>query len=416
MKITERLYGIITFIMVVSLLFSYKINSLCIILLFAVWLLEGGFRYKFRQLLREPFFLLNALLFLLYVVSITQSSDQHTARFFVEKNLSLVVLPLVLLSKKRFSAQQIYTFCMAFIAGTCLLMLVATIAALKDYFQGYQGTVFFYHKLAGQVGLSAIIASLLCTVSMALLFYVPLPQKIKLVAGLALAGWVVLLASKLFLLVLLLIVFINVLSGAAAKVRRATMLSLALVALLIACTHNPVRRRFEDILKFRSTYLTAASYNEGIYFDGLSMRLVFIRFGLEIMQEEQHYLLGVGTGDAEALLRDKIKSYHMYTGNGLDDKEGYLQYGYHNELLQKFVQLGITGLLVFLCITGYVYYMAYRYKDSLLRNLMLLFTFSFFTDTLLEHQVGLVIFLLFVCLAVNRIRLEQEPHVENAFS
>lgn len=98
----------------------------------------------------------------------------------------------------------------------------------------------------------------------------------------------------------------------------------------------------------------------------------------------------------------------MYQGDGVKDKQGYLQFGYHNEFLQKFVQLGITGLSVFIALLAYGYYLAFRYRHRFLGNLLLLFTFSFFTDTLLEQQVGLVLFLTFSCIAISEIRAGKE--------
>jgi O-antigen ligase len=165
-----------------------------------------------------------------------------------------------------------------------------------------------------------------------------------------------------------------------------------------------VRKRFEDVGKFHTEYLSMKMYNPGMYFDGLSMRLIFVRFGLEIFREQGNYLLGVGTGDAEHLLKEKIKAYNMYQGDGVKDKAGYLQFGFHNQLLQKLLQLGLLGFAVFLATIVYCFAMAIKYKDGFLLNLILIFTLTFFTDTLLEHQVGLVMFLSFACMAINTIR------------
>lgn len=407
MKISGKLYWIISLLLVSSLLFSYKINSLCIIALFLTWLIEGGFALKFRQLIREPFFLLNVLLFVLYLLSVTQSEDKATARFFVEKNLSLVVLPLVLLSKKRFTKEEVFTLGKVFIAGTVLLMTVATAVAVRNYFLVHNIDVFFYHKLPEPVGASAIVASLFCILSLALLFYLP-AGKWKGVTGILLSVWLLLLASKLFLAVFCLMLLFNLAGRLSLRAKMLAGLVAATLGIVLVVVPNPLYQRFSDMGKFHRYYLTAPVFNDGIYFDGLSLRLVYIRFGLEIMKDENSYWWGTGTGDAEALLRQKIRTYHMYQGDGVKDKQGYLQFGYHNEFLQKFVQLGITGLSVFIALLAYGYYLAFRYRHRFLGNLLLLFTFSFFTDTLLEQQVGLVLFLTFSCIAISEIRAGKE--------
>ncbi len=407
MKITGKLYWVISLLLVSSLFFSYKINSLCIIALLLTWLVEGGFVLKCRRLVREPFFLLSVLLFVLYLFSIAQSADKANARFFVEKNLSLVVLPLVLLSKQWFTQAEIFTLGKVFVAGTVLLMTVATIGAVRSYLLVHNIDVFFYHKLPGSVGVSAIIASLFCILSLALLFYLP-AGKWKGIAGVLLSVWLLLLASKLFLTVLCLMLLFNLAGKFGLRTKLLAGFVAVTLGILLVAIPNPLARRFSDMGKFHRYYLTAPVFNEGIYFDGLSLRLVYIRFGLEIMKEENSYWFGTGTGDAEALLQQKIKAYHMYQGDGVGDKQGYLQYGYHNEFLQKFVQLGITGLSVFIALLVYSYYLAIRYRRPFLGNLLLLFTFSFFTDTLLEQQVGLVLFLTFSCIAISEIRAGKE--------
>lgn len=402
-NIIATAYNLLVILLLSSLLFSYPLNSLCIIALLVVWLIEGGFRAKLRRLRQEPFFWLCAALFLLYLLSIGLSQDKTNARFFVEKNLSLIVLPLVLLSRPPFSARQIALTGKVFIAGTCLLMGIASLLAIRDFWLTGQTAVFFYHKLSTHVGISAIVASLFCIVSVAWLFYLPVFRG-KWVLAVLLSIWLFFLSSKLFLFLLAILVLINTVKKIS---RKAGMLAISCCLVLVAALvliPNPVKKRFGEMRRFQWSYLTSGSFNEGIYFDGLSLRVVFVRFGMEIVNERKAWLLGTGTGDAEALLQQKIRAYHMYTGDGVQDREGYLQYGYHNEFLQKYVQLGLLGLSVFLVLLGYCYRMAYRYRNRLLLQLLLIFTFTFFTDTLLEQQVGIVLFLTVACLAIGDIR------------
>lgn len=416
MKYTGKLYFWLTLLLIGSLLFSYKLNSLCIILLLVTWLIEGDFREKARRLVSEPFFVLNALLFLFYIISIKVSADSTTARFFVEKNLSLLVLPLVFLSKKRFTATETGIFCKTFVAGTLLLMSLALIKATLAFGATGDSDVFFYHRLAEQVGISAIIASLHCVVSVGLLFYLHINSRVRWVAITVFGLFVLLLLSKLFLLVLFLLVLVNTYPLVSGKIKIAVLSASLLLLLVITFTANPVRKRFEDMGKFQASYLSATAFNPGMYFDGLSLRLLFVRFGLEIMQEKGNYLLGVGTGDAETLLKQKIIGYNMYQGDGVAGKQGYLQFGYHNQFLQKLVQLGITGFVLFISGIIYCLIVAKKYGNKMLGNLVLIFTFSFFTDTLLEHQVGLVMFLTFASMGISEIRRKQDSYNEDSLA
>lgn len=404
MKAIPKIYFGIWVLLIASLTFSYKINSLCIIALLLVWLADAGFAAKFKTLVREPFFIGNSVLFCLYLVSIIVSEDKATARFFVEKNLSLVALPMILLSMKRLTQNQFFISAKVFVACTCVLMSVATLLAIRQWLAVHQYEVFFYHKLSSQVGISAIIASLLCIVSVALLFALPGFDWKRAICLILLSAWLILLSAKLFLFMLGVLLLFNVLRYIKTRGKVLMLSAIVLVALLIAFTQNPVRKRFGDMGKFHTGYLSAKMYDPGMYFDGLSMRLIWIKFGLEIFKEKGNYLLGTGTGDAEHLLQEKIKAYNMYQGDGVTDKEGYLQYGYHNQLLQKLIQLGLTGFAVFTGMIVYCLVIAIRYKNRFLLNLMIIFILTFFTDTLLEQQVGLVMFLSFTCMALNQVR------------
>jgi len=411
-NIIRQSYFWIMCLLIVSLFFSNKVNSLCIIALLITWLLERNFRDKCTTLLKEPFFLLNAFLLGVYIISIVFSDNKSTARFFVEKNLSLLILPMVLLSKTPFMLSEIKTFGKIFISATFIVMAFCTLAAAGNFRTGHNYEVFFYHALAGNAGISAIIASFFCLISIACLLSLEVFEGWKWLLLLIFSAWLVLLSSKLFIVVLLVMLLLNIANKLSRKIKLMALSGIILLAAVIAITNNPVRSRFEDIGKFNTDYLYAKKFNPGIYFDGLSLRLVFIRFGLEIMQEDGNYLFGVGTGDAETLLQEKIRAYDMYTGDGVKDKLGYLQFGFHNEFLQKFLQTGIVGLGLFLSVLVYCIAMAVKHRSKLLLNLMLIYLFSFFTDTIMEVQTGLVIFLTFAALSVSMIRMKERYNNE----
>jgi O-antigen ligase len=387
--------------MICVLPWSLKLNSVGIIALLLLWLVEGEFKEKFQGLLREPFFILNALLFLLYLLSLFFSEDRITARFFIEKNLSLILIPLIFLSKRKFHLSEIHHLFKAFSGCILLMMLIATSMAIHQFVVDGDYHVFFYHALAHQVGISAIVASLLCCVSIAVLFALPEKGKLKNAVILLFCIWIIFLAAKLFLLVLALLLLVNVFVFLSRRLKIAAVGLFVAIVLVLTLTHNPLRNRFADMDHFSWTYLQKPVFDKADYFDGLSLRLLYVRFSLDIMTEQRQYVWGVGTGDAERLLKEKIIAHNMYTGDGITDKEGYLALSFHNEYLQKFVQLGIAGLTLFLAVIGYCFWLAVTRRNKLLLNLLLIFCLSFITDTLVETQLGLVSYLTFLCLAIN---------------
>ena len=408
LKPLSKAYFIVMVLLVCSIVINNAMNSICIMMLLAVWLVERGFGCKWKQLLREPFFILNALSLVLYAISIGISHDKGSAIFFFTKNLSLIIIPTVLLSGREFNKAQINLILKAFILCVFIAMSIESLLSLIQYFETHDRSFFFYHKLVGSIDIGgAIIASFFCMTSMVFLFYLPDKGRLKWFLYAAFGVWIILLNSKMFLATLLLLFLINGFSLLTTRVKIVSILIIASGVLFLSVINNPIKQRFMDMSHFQKSYLTASTFNPDMYFDGLSLRVIYIRFGLEIMRENGNYLIGVGSGDAENLLKKKIASYNMYTGDGVTEKEGYLKYGYHNEYLQRLVQFGFAGFSLFMAAIVYCFYMAIKYKQKLLLSLMIIFSSSFFTDTLIEHQVGLVSFLVFSCLCIIIIRDDQ---------
>ena len=343
LKPLSKAYFIAMLLLVCSIVFNNAMNSACIILLLVVWLAEQGFQQKWKHLVKEPFFILNALLLLVYILGIGLSEDKQNAIFFFTKNLSLVIIPMVLLSGKQLEQPHFYLLLKAFILCVFIQMSVESILSVFRFAATHDTGYFFYHKLVSNINMGgAIVASFFCMMSMAFLFYLPDKNKIKWLLCCIFTVWIILLDSKMFLATLLLLIFMNGIRRLSLPQKITSFMVIAASLLLLAFTNNPIKKRFMDMDHFQKSYLTATSFSPDMYFDGLSLRLVYIRFGLEIMHENGNYFTGAGTGDAENLLKKKIVAYHMYTGDGIKEKEGYLKYGYHNEYLQKLVQLGFS--------------------------------------------------------------------------
>jgi hypothetical protein len=413
LRFLSKAYFIVMLLLVCSIVLNNAMNSICIMLLLAVWLVERSFKTKWHQLKKEPFFILNIIVFVFYLIGLGLSKDKGNAGFFVTKNLSLLIIPTVILSIRNLSTSQIYILLKAFVLCVFMQMLVETFLSVIKYCETRDASYFIYHKLVSNIEMGgAIVASFFCTLSIAFLFYLPNKGMLKWLLYATFSVWIILLDSKMFLATLLLLFMSNQFIKLS-RTLKITSLALIITSLiLLAITNNPIKQRFMDMNHFNKSYLTAKTFNQGMYFDGLSLRLIYIKFGLEIMHENGNYILGAGTGDAENLLRKKIIAYNMYTGNGTTEKEGYLKYGYHNEYLQRLVQFGFAGFGIFMASIFYCYYMAIKHRQKLLLSLMIILTCSFFTDTLLEHQIGLASYLVFACLCIVTIRNKQAIYRE----
>ncbi len=400
--IIEPLYFFVLCGILVSLFVHPKLSSIGIILLSLVWIADGFTREKVRAFAAHPFFIASSLLFVSYLVSWLFSADKAAAAFAIEKKLALPLLPAIILSMPEFTNkrwQQLFTL---FIGATVVTMLVALLISLYQYNISGDVNGFFYHNLVSGVHLSAITASCFCLISLVLVVHSALRKRYRNIIGLALILFLLLLSSKMFLFLLFVLGFIYVFSLKVMRYRIILLSGFAISLLLIITTSNPLKKRFADIAKFNTEKVLARQYKAEEYFDGLSMRLVYVRFSKEIIQEHHAFWLGVGTGDAEALLQQKIAQSGMYTGNGTSDK-GYLEYGFHNQYLQVWVQMGLLGLCIYLLLLGIAWAYALRSKAKWFAAILFIFSIGAVTDTWLEVQTGLMLFLLFISLGIRQV-------------
>lgn len=398
--IIEPLYFFVLCGTIISLFAQPRFSGIGIMLLSLVCITDGHGRHKIRTFSKHPFFIACGLLFASYLVSWAISADKAAAAFAIEKKLALPLLPAIILCMPALNPKRLQQLCILFISATVCIMFLALSISLYKYSIASDVHVFFYHKLVSSVQLSAITASCFCLISLVLA--VNTLQGIwRNLVCLFLILCLLLLSSKmfLFLFLLLCIIYIWSLKGKWYKVILLSALTIGL--LLIITTANPLRDRFADMAKFNTERVLAGQYKAEDYFDGLSMRLVYIRFSREIIREHHAPWLGVGTGDAEALLQQKITQSGMYTGSGVSDK-GYLEYGFHNQYLQVWVQMGLLGLSLYLLLLTIAWIYVCRSSVKWPAAILLIFTIGALTDTWLEVQTGLTLFLLFISLGIRQ--------------
>lgn len=408
--IFNTLYLILTGLLLISAILGGRftaVNSISTIGLLLVWISEGDFSTKWKRLKSSPLVYLTTLYFLLYVLSIWISKDKDHALSLVQREF---VIAFIFSSKKPFKKEEIYFLLKIFVYGTFFWMSLASILAMKQYVSGGDPSVFLYHALAYNIESTAIYASLLCVISVAVILFVPASARWKIILYAFFTVWLLLLSSRMFLFIHLVISAVNLFTYLSAKYRVISIGSIITIIALLSFTNNPVKSRFQDLELFQTSYLTQPKFNEAIYFDGLSLRLIYIRFSCEIMREHNSYLLGVGSGDAATLLREKILSYHMFTGeNSVSGKGGYLQYSFHNIYLESFVSFGIIGLLTLLTLYGYIGYAGIKNRMPLLRDIFIIIFFSSFTDVIIMHdQCDLSLILTLCCLSITLIHYDEQ--------
>ncbi|MCH2223923.1 MAG: O-antigen ligase family protein [Crocinitomicaceae bacterium] len=104
--------------------------------------------------------------------------------------------------------------------------------------------------------------------------------------------------------------------------------------------------------------------------------------------------MGVGIGSMEARMDKRLRSYGQ---NVLAD----LGMNPHNQYLQIGVEIGIIGLLVFLCLLGYLVIKAIRTKNYLLMLLISNLAFNCLFESMLQRQSGIVFYTFWIFLLIH---------------
>jgi O-antigen ligase len=170
-----------------------------------------------------------------------------------------------------------------------------------------------------------------------------------------------------------------------------------IVALLLFLTAGaiPFLQRVLPLTYQNPAIVNADNFREAPEPNGLTLRLVLWRFGLEILEEQQAWLTGVGMYHAQPLLNDKIAGHGLYTGTGRGTDTGYLNYNFHNQYIETIVRTGLPGLVILIGILA-IFAMQPRERLFAPKEFIWIVTAFFLTESALERQAGIVFCCLFL--------------------
>jgi O-antigen ligase len=155
----------------------------------------------------------------------------------------------------------------------------------------------------------------------------------------------------------------------------------------------PFGMRIKEVLSPRLDIVNADYYFYDTPLNGLNLRLIQARFGIDIIKENDAWLSGVGINDAQNCLNNKYIEHGIYTGYHGTNDTGYLNYNFHNQFIESFVRTGIPGLLLLIVMLIKVIWIpkANRFVSNWVVFLIFMF---FLTESVLERQQGIVYFCL----------------------
>lgn len=122
--------------------------------------------------------------------------------------------------------------------------------------------------------------------------------------------------------------------------------------------------------------------------------------------------LGVGTGNVDYHLSDRLRKYHK-TDMAKQDDRGQILYNPHNQYLQTGLEIGIIGMLILLFIIGFGIVKGFKSKNWLLLLLASCLAYNCLFESMLQRQSGIVFFTFWlVILSIYSLK-DERPEILN---
>ena len=384
----------------IGLIFSFRaVSSISIGLLLVVGLFQYKNQTESTGWQKWILYFIGGCFLLLFLeaFSILQSQDRQTAIDNLRIKSAMVAIPVALwLSRKELEFNRrilVILFCLVLTAASLYCLL----------FQLIKFRASFYHTLVAPIGQHAVYFSIY--VFIALVFLIEswktgepiFPKPLQWILIIFLSAMLLLLSSRLILawyaFYLLFSIYILVKNGKVSKkLAIPALLVLIGMALITLLSSNPISNRFNDILQRDLVQLKKDQYTPGDYFNGLEFRMLQWKWVPSILNEQDAWLMGTGTGDGQAALDSLYRSKNMYKGEAARGDKGYLGYNTHNQFLQALLEVGLVGLVLFVFCCASLLMMAVRRGGAgviFITGLVLMYCFS---EAVLETQYGVVLF------------------------
>ncbi len=276
------------------------------------------------------------------------------------------------------------------ITASVICLIGAGLTFLHDPYPGF----FFYHHLAGQIGISALYLSLLVVVAIlhCLFLFLSL-EKSRYSSYLLLCLFY--LSAMAFMLICrssLIALFLTILFTAFYYRKAPGILILnrfflitAFTGILAGLTVPIIRERILEAINYRNQYTLEKAGG------GTSFRKAKWEACIKLL--EANWLTGYGTGD----IQNQLNNQYL-----IDKHPQVLDFNAHNQYFQTWLGLGITGLLLLLtCLVSPL--SSGGFRDFHHIGIIVIFSVCIITESMLQTQKGVFFFaFLFSLLAGHR--------------
>jgi len=355
------------------------------VLLVCILPLSIYFRYRDNiSLLNEKDTLLFFGMFLIILIGLFWCDNTFPGLKLVEKNLSYIVLPIVILPKYLKDIYKLQkTFVIAFTLISIYTMVVvlwkanSSAEGLRWYFEYIENTGFHPTYMA--------VYSLLAIVFLSNTRLFPKNKNLSYFFIVFFVLFLFFLASRIAILILAsLLIFKLFLSFERKYLIGLVVVFLTGITLFFAS--EDFNYKTKQLLDFKGV-----TYYDNNNYGSVSVRVAKIKASLKVWEE--HKWLGTGTG---CLKPELVKAYRSKELECWPCSRNV--YNPHNQYLHYLAEYGILGGLLFFGLLFFFIYNALKKKDYVLLEVMMIFLLVFLTESVLYRQKGITAFVLFTIL------------------
>ncbi|MFD2698170.1 O-antigen ligase family protein [Mesonia sediminis] len=361
--------------------------AICVVLVLGI---KANFKtfFNFDKLWRT--YLIFGIVYLLSCLISNLINDEGLTSKHLTKNFFFILLPLSLgANRDILKSLTIRKFFIFFCIATIVFVSVALIKTLYLFKIGVVNTI-FYESIEQTARIHTTYLSLLIVLS----FHYLLNQYLSLNARTNIKSRIILL-GVIFLFTLNFIVL--------ARVGIIAMVFIILFHLIFNAQNSKFKLFFTTLIIFgvigagfikfgwsgeRIKNLFEANQNNK---SDTANRVILWTSALDAFQNSPNKLLGAGLDKSQVLLNNSYRANNFF---------GYKSnYNTHNQYLQTMLENGWMGICILLFAIIYGFIKAIKQKKYLFLGVLMIFCIFFLTESILERQLGILSFLIFLPLS-----------------
>ncbi len=350
---------------------------------------------------------------LFHALGIGYSSYPQVGGRVLLLKITLFLWPLAFASLSRLQAKHVNIILISYVVFMLLSTLTGLALSFVEYLQTGELAVFVHQNLAHWVFIPNHYFAMYVSLVILILVHnlLTITEKrykiLKIAALLYFIIFLVLLAVRIQFIALplsLLALFLIVNIKTSTKVKSLKVFAFAVVVFIGIILLVPESRR-----RVTETLDELRSVNQVVNNKQTNHRVFIWGEGIEVIKE--NFWTGTGTGEEDYALNEKLDKIDAKFWDG--KRVYYLNsklYNYHNQFLQWFAANGILGFAFILgtFIVGIVW--SVKTKSALALAFLILTFTSFFTESMLERQAGVLFFSFFFGLLVINQRVAKNSY------